>query len=189
MLENTIYTPVIPAWNDSSPNFLTIIIPASSSLTTLYYTASYSNLIIAVQFKKSSAEVAGLMNYASRGLFLSGSANIQSSIPIDSGGSSDISVSFININPYPASLNVWFNNQKASNTLIIVLAVLGGILFLGLVVVAVCVIKKMRSSPQQVNPLGSMMRGSVRAQNANDLNNQEIETYFPTVLCKNVINE
>jgi hypothetical protein len=41
MPENTIYTPVIPAWNDSSPNFLTITIPASSSLTTLYYTASY----------------------------------------------------------------------------------------------------------------------------------------------------
>jgi hypothetical protein len=146
--------------------------------------------VVAVQFKQTAWEIAGIMNYAYGGLKVTNQTNAQYSVPINSGGTNDISVTFMNLNPYPMSLNVWFTQQTSSNILVIVLGVLGGILFIGLVIVAVCIIKKMRSPAQQVNPLSvMMMRGSVRIQDVNDLNNQEIESYFPAVLCKNVINE
>ncbi len=66
--------------------------------------------------------------------------------------------------------------KTSSNVLVIVLSVLGGILFIGLVVVAVCIIRRMRNNDQQVSPLSAMMvRGNtIRVNNPDDLNTQEI---------------
>jgi FtsH-binding integral membrane protein len=66
--------------------------------------------------------------------------------------------------------------KTSSNVLVIVLSVLGGILFIGLVVVAVCILRRMRNNDQQVSPLSAMMvRGNtIRVNNPDDLNTQEI---------------
>jgi hypothetical protein len=72
--------------------------------------------------------------------------------------------------------------------LLIVLAVLGGVLFIGLVIVGVCMIRRMRNGEAQVGPLSNMMMvsGRVIRVGTNDLTVQEIEMYFPGVLCRSV---
>jgi hypothetical protein len=103
-----------------------------------------------------------------------------------------VSISFLNLNANAVVINVWYSVKTSSSVLIIVLSVLGGILFIGLIVVAVCIIRRMRNNEQQqVSPLSAMLvrANTVRVNNPNDLNTQEIETYFPTVLCRNVLSE
>lgn len=105
---NMIYSPVIPAWNDVKPNFATITIPTSSSTINLYYTSSITAVLVLVQFKYFSSEVAGLVNFASGGFKLVNQTVTQFTVPINSGGTNDISVSFINLNVNPANLQVWY---------------------------------------------------------------------------------
>lgn len=86
-----------------------------------------------------------------------------------------MSISFLNLNSNAVVINVWYSVKTSSNVLIIVLSVLGGILFIGLVVVAVCIIRRMRNNEQQqVSPLSAMLvrANTVRVNNPNDLNTQ-----------------
>ena len=86
------------------------------------------------------------MNYApTGGLNALTQPNIQYSIKINSGGS-DVSVSFLNFNNYATTINVWYTVASSTNVLLIVLAVLGGVLFVGLVIVAICMVRRMRSN-------------------------------------------
>ena len=174
---NMSYSLGLYAWNDWKGNFGTMTIPASSNQFTLFFTATNTSILNAVQFKNYNSEVAGLMNYASTGgLRTLTQYNTQYSLSVNTGGVYEISVSFLNLNSAPVTINIWYVVQTSSNILVIVLAVLGSILFIGLVVVAVCIIRKMRSSGQSINPLSAMMAraNTTRIHNVNDLNAQEI---------------
>lgn len=145
LANNIVYNLVLYGWNDSRGNFGTMTIPANSSQFTLYYSATVINVIAAIQLKNFNSEVAGLMNFADNGLRSLSQYNTQYSVSINTGGTYDISLSFLNLNPYSVTLSVWFISQPSTNILVIVLAVLGGILFIGLVVVATCIIRRMRN--------------------------------------------
>lgn len=131
--------------------------------------------------------MAGLLNYAQNGGLNSiNKANTQYSISISSSGT-DISVSFLNLNTVQTSINVWYSVDSSSSILLIVLAALGAILFIGLIIVAVCIVKRMRNSSQIIHPRQSAVSNtSLVRPSENTLTAQEIETYFPTVLCKHV---
>jgi hypothetical protein len=141
----------------------------------LYFTASNINIINAIQFKYFQSEIAGIMNAATSGIKTLSQYNTQYSISVSTGGTNDVSVSFLNLNNNSVVVNTWFAVKSTSSILIIVLSVLGGILFIGLVVVAVCIIRRMRNSDHaQVSPLSAMMAraNSLRINNQNDLNTQ-----------------
>jgi len=144
-ISGSVYGPVLPAWNDTKDNYVTVTIPASSSIINLYYATSVKNVAVAIQFQYYPNEVAGIINYASGGLKLINQSNTQFSVPINSGGTNNVSVTFINLGPTPASLNIWYTVQTSVNLLVIVLIALGGILLVGVIVVVVCIIRRVRS--------------------------------------------
>ena len=175
MSNNISYSFTVYGYGDPKGNFGTMTIPASNNDFVLYYTASNKNIINAIQFKYFQSEVAGIINAAVSGLKSLTQYNTQYSISVSTGGTNDVSVSFLNLNANSVVINVWFAVKSSSNVLIIVLSVLGGILFIGLVVVAVCIIRRMRNNEQQqVSPLSAMLvrANTLRINNANDLNTQ-----------------
>lgn len=175
MSNNVSYSFTLYAFNDARGSFGTMTIPASNSDFILYYTTSNINLVNAIQFKYFQTEVAGIMNYASGGLKSISQYNTQYSISVSTGSTNDVSISFLNLNSNAMVVNVWFAVKTSSNVLIIVLSILGGILFVGLVVVALCIVRRMRSNEhQQVSPLSAMMvrANTIRVNNPNDLTTQ-----------------
>ncbi len=53
-----------------------------------------------------------------------------------------MSFSVISFNSNPIDLEIIINISEASNVLVIVLGILGGILLIGLIVAAVCIVRK-----------------------------------------------
>lgn len=148
----TTYTLQLYGWGDSRGNFGTFTIPGSNSKIYLYFKCSDANINNFIQFKSRDNDVAGLINYAGSGGFNPlRQANTQYTISITSQGS-DVTVSFLNYNTNQVNISVWYNVDESSNILLIILAVLGSILFIGLVIVGVCIVKKMNNPSQMVHP-------------------------------------
>lgn len=163
------YTLQLYGLGDSRGNFGTFTIPGSSSKITLYFKSSDVNIFNFIQFKTRDSDVAGLINYASNGGYNAlTQANTQYTIGITSSGT-DVSVSFLNLNSGQVNLNVWYNLESTSDILMIILAVLGAVLFVGLVIVAICIVKKMNNSTQMVHPRGSQIANNQRNNNENNL--------------------
>jgi hypothetical protein len=170
-------------------NFVPFTIPGSTNKLVLHYAANDVGVTNFIQFKQRSDEYAGWMNYVANG----GQNSItrtatEYTISISSSGN-DVAVAFWNPNANSVSLTVWYTEDSSSNVLLIVLAVLGGVLFILLVIVAVYIVRRMNSNAnRQVQPGSPLRRASIARQTENTLSAQEIEIYFPTVLCKNVFN-
>lgn len=131
--------------------------------------------------------MAGWMNYVTNG----GKSTVtkvdtQYNVNIMSNGK-DISVGFWNPNAAKVRIIVWYEEDDGANVLLIILGVLGGVLFVLLLIVAIYIVKKMNSNEmRQVQP-NSPLRSRARAQaQENMLTKEEIEIYFPAVLCRNV---
>lgn len=163
------YTLQLYGLGDNRGNFGTFTIPGSSSKILLYFKSSDVNIYNFIQFKSRDGDVAGLINYASNGGYNPlTQANTQYTIGISSSGT-DVSVSFLNLNSGQVNLNVWYNLETSSDILMIILAVLGAVLFVGLVIVAICIVKKMNNSSQMVHPRASQIANNLRNNNENNL--------------------
>ena len=105
------------------------------------------------------------MNYVSDGgrneLSL---ANTQYNVNLNSKGK-NIALSFWNGNGVNAHLSIWYVIDEGTNILLIILGVLGGVLFILLLVVAIYIVKKMNSNEmRQIQP-NSPLRSRNRQQN------------------------
>jgi inner membrane protein involved in colicin E2 resistance len=61
----------------------------------------------------------------------------------------------INHNPTSANINIQFevaNSEASTNLLIVILAILGGVLFISLVIAAFFIIKRMNTGQQLIHP-------------------------------------
>ena len=90
-------------------------------------------------------------------------AGTQYNVNINSKGK-NVALSFWNSNSVRASLTIWYTVDEATNILLIILGVLGGVLFILLLVVAIYIVKKMNSNEmRQVQP-NSPLRSRTRNQ-------------------------
>jgi len=157
---NINYSFTLAGTNDTrGSNFVTLTIPATSGQINLVYQASKNNTVVAYQFKSFSSDVAGIINYAEGGLYtINQNTTTGYNISIQTFGN-DTSVSFLNLNPTSVSIAIFYTVQSSSggaNILIIVLALLGTILFIGLVIVVFCLVKRMQNPQPQVQSISYM---------------------------------
>ena len=103
------------------------------------------------------------MNYVlSGGKNIITKSNTQYTVSINSGGK-DIAVSFWNANNFQVNVTLWYTEETSSNLLLIILAVLGGVLFIMLVIVAIYIVKRMNTNDMRQVAPHSPLRQSRRA--------------------------
>lgn len=93
------------------------------------------------------------MNFADNSArFMTNTAGQSYQIDITSGGN-DVSIGIINQNAaLQMNFIIWYTVTQTVNVLVIVLGVLGGLLFIALVIAAFFIIKRLRSTEGMVNP-------------------------------------
>lgn len=82
---------------------------------------------------------------------MSGTESAATEIDISAQGSSII-IGIVKSSNTAASVTIWFDEVASTNVLAIVLGVLGGILFIALVIAAIYIARRVRSGNNVVNP-------------------------------------
>jgi hypothetical protein len=102
---NQTYKMRLEGYNETRANFASITIPASKETIKLDYYSTNVEIVVLVQLKESSSEVADTLNSMQDGISrfnLSGSHTLT----INSNGTKDVSVSFLNLNNHPVFIDV-----------------------------------------------------------------------------------
>ena len=130
--------------------------------------------------------MAGLVNYFTSP-FISTRyktvASVANTITINSNGK-EVSISILNQLTSSATFTIQYttaSTEASTNLLIIILAVLGGVLFISLVIAGFFLIKRMNNNQNMVNPRISSSNMIQIQQVQNNLSSIEIEMYFPSV--------
>jgi hypothetical protein len=109
-----------------------------------------------VQFQDKSTDIAGYFNYVNPssgvGRYNVVYANYQFTLQINSGGNS-VSIGIKNKDTQSRIFTIGYTTvPSTTNVLAIVLGVLGGLLLIALLVAAYFIIRRVRSSDQQIHP-------------------------------------
>lgn len=135
----------------TTPAYVAVTIPSSSnSIKSYYQVSSGASVYVYVQFKQFTSEEAGTLNYVSNGMFSLNDSAPNNTVDINPQGS--IAIGIYNYGATPVTFTIWYEESSASNILVIVLGVLGGVLFIALVVAACYIARRASRNSSLVNP-------------------------------------
>jgi hypothetical protein len=129
------------------------------------------------QTQASQEELAGIVNYfpssLAQGMYIFGFGQL---VSIEFKTTSNLLLGIINPNPNTVNITLGFTEKSEINVLVIVIAVVGGVFFLGLMIVAFVVLKRINNHRREVLPEGHLLR-----KRPMKLSRDEIEAYFPAL--------
>lgn len=161
-------------------------LPAEGDVT-LIFSVTAGGVILSLQTVETSNELAGVVNYfpssLGEGRYTVSQAS-ERSISLATGGQS-ISIGVINTNAGPVSFDIRFTKVSQTNVMIIVIAVLGGLLLLGVIIAAFFVIRRVKQPDRVIHPeyLTGHQHQRQQAPPSNKLTAKQIDEYFPEVPC------
>jgi hypothetical protein len=172
-----------------APNSYTSFgLPAEGDVT-LIFSVTSGGVLIFLQTVETANELAGEVNYfpssLGEGRYTVSQAS-ERSISLSTGGQS-IAIGVINTNAGTVSFDIRFTKVSQTNVMIIVIAVLGGLLLLGLIIAAFFVIRRVKQPDRVIHPEYFTGHHQARQQQApppsNKLTAKQINEFFPEVPC------